>query len=65
MALGTLYRYFPSKVHLLVSALGPRPRTTPERASPRPAQPVATPPPERVTALLAGTTRPDAGGPAR
>ena len=26
VALGTLYRYFPSKIHLLVSALGPRVR---------------------------------------
>ena len=43
VALGTLYRYFPSKIHLLVSALGrsssrPRPRCAAGRSR-------ATPPP--------------------
>ena len=34
VALGTLYRYFPSKIHLLVSALGAGVRADPGEARP-------------------------------
>ena len=42
VALGTLYRYFPSKIHLLVSALGRAVRARPppsSRSGPSPATP--------------------------
>ncbi|MBF4767891.1 TetR family transcriptional regulator [Nocardioides agariphilus] len=54
VALGTLYRYFPSKVHLLVSALA-RDLTTAEELS-RHQPPLGDSAGERVTALLAATT---------
>ncbi len=54
VALGTLYRYFPSKVHLLVSALV-RDLEVAEAAS-RDQPPAGETPAERVTALLATTT---------
>ena len=54
VALGTLYRYFPSKVHLLVSALA-RDLDDAERAT-RDQPPCGDTAAERVTALLAGTT---------
>ncbi len=34
VALGTLYRYFPSKIHLLVSGSGPGVRADPGKAGP-------------------------------
>jgi AcrR family transcriptional regulator len=54
VALGTLYRYFPSKVHLLVSALGRdlEAAETETRAHP----PTGATAAERVSALLARTT---------
>ena len=36
VALGTLYRYFPSKIHLLVSGPGPGVRADAAEAGPRP-----------------------------
>ena len=35
VALGTLYRYFPSKIHLLVSGAGPGVRADPGEARPQ------------------------------
>jgi AcrR family transcriptional regulator len=55
VALGTLYRYFPSKVHLLVSALG-REFERAERAVVASSVPGATAY-DRVTSVLGGTTR--------
>jgi TetR/AcrR family transcriptional regulator, cholesterol catabolism regulator len=52
VALGTLYRYFPSKVHLLVSALA----RDLEAAEPLTREPCGDTAAERVTALLAATT---------
>jgi AcrR family transcriptional regulator len=55
VALGTLYRYFPSKIHLLVSALG-REFEDAERAGR--GRPISGDTPhERVMTLLRGTTR--------
>jgi AcrR family transcriptional regulator len=54
VALGTLYRYFPSKVHLLVSALA-RDLEAAETAS-RDHPPDGDTPAERVAALLSTTT---------
>jgi TetR/AcrR family transcriptional regulator, cholesterol catabolism regulator len=54
VALGTLYRYFPSKVHLLVSALA-RDLEAAEHAS-RAQPPTGDSAAERVSALLAMTT---------
>jgi AcrR family transcriptional regulator len=53
VALGTLYRYFPSKVHLLVSALG---RTFTELRDSVPAGETGTPE-ERVYRVVAHVTR--------
>jgi AcrR family transcriptional regulator len=54
VALGTLYRYFPSKVHLLVSAMG---RTFPElQGSVQRSDPSSTPE-ERVYRVVAAVTR--------
>ena len=55
MALGTLYRYFPSKIHLLVSALARAFERNQERLDRRPI-PGATPY-ERVLYVLGRTTR--------
>src|SRR4051812_47835689 len=52
VALGTLYRYFPSKVPLLVSALA----RDLEEAEPLTREPCGDTAAERVTALLATTT---------
>jgi AcrR family transcriptional regulator len=52
VALGTLYRYFPSKVHLLVSALA----RDLEVAAPLTREPCGDTAAERVTELLAATT---------
>jgi AcrR family transcriptional regulator len=52
VALGTLYRYFPSKVHLLVSALA----RDLEAAEPLTREPSGDTAAERVTELLAATT---------
>jgi len=55
VALGTLYRYFPSKIHLLVSALGREFEEAEQRTA---AQPVpGDTPHERVMFLLGRTTR--------
>jgi len=55
VALGTLYRYFPSKVHLLVSAMG---RTFDElQASVAPSDAEASTPEERVYRVVAAVTR--------
>jgi len=56
VALGTLYRYFPSKVHLLVSALA-RELAAAERAT-RDQPPAGETAAERVRALLRRTTVP-------
>src|SRR5437763_15153676 len=54
VALGTLYRYFPSKVHLLVSAMG---RTFSElQDSVQPSDETSTPE-ERVYRVVAAVTR--------
>ena len=51
VALGTLYRYFPSKIHLLVSALAPRVRGG--RGQPRRGKPIpGDTPHERVMYVL-------------
>lgn len=55
VALGTLYRYFPSKIHLLVSALGRQFETYEASSTKRPI-PGETPA-ERVGNLLAYNTR--------
>ena len=55
VALGTLYRYFPSKIHLLVSALG---RTFEQAEASMRGRPVAgDTPAERVISVLKKTTR--------
>ncbi len=55
VALGTLYRYFPSKIHLLVSALG---RTFEQAEASMKGRPVAgDTPAERVISVLKKTTR--------
>jgi AcrR family transcriptional regulator len=55
VALGTLYRYFPSKVHLLVSAMG---RTFEElQASVTPSDAATSTPQERVYRVVAAVTR--------
>jgi AcrR family transcriptional regulator len=55
VALGTLYRYFPSKVHLLVSAMG---RTFVElQESAERAEDAASTPEERVYRVVAAVTR--------
>ncbi len=54
VALGTLYRYFPSKVHLLVSALARELEAAEESSRHEP--PGGETAAERVAALLAGTT---------
>ena len=56
VALGTLYRYFPSKIHLLVSALGPAVRGAPRRRWADGRSPGDTPA-ERVIYVLARATR--------
>ncbi|MGH3413031.1 MAG: TetR family transcriptional regulator [Marmoricola sp.] len=55
VALGTLYRYFPSKIHLLVSTLAQQFEQTQEKLDRRPV-PGATPA-ERVTYVLTRATR--------
>lgn len=55
VALGTLYRYFPSKIHLLVSALGREFEQAEQRTAVR-AIPGATPH-ERVMFILSRTTK--------
>ena len=55
VALGTLYRYFPSKIHLLVAALGRELAASEERTTTR-AIPGDTAR-ERVTVLLGGMTQ--------
>jgi AcrR family transcriptional regulator len=55
VALGTLYRYFPSKIHLLVSALGREFEEAEQRTATR-AIPGETPH-DRVMFLLSRTTR--------
>ena len=62
VALGTLYRYFPSKVHLLVSALA-RELAAAERAT-RDQPPAGETAAERVTRAAAPHHRPHAAGPA-
>jgi AcrR family transcriptional regulator len=55
VALGTLYRYFPSKVHLLVSAMG---RTFSElQESVQTSDPATSTPEERVYRVVAAVTR--------
>jgi len=55
VALGTLYRYFPSKVHLLVSAMG---RTFVElQQSVQTSDPATSTPEERVYRVVAAVTR--------
>ncbi len=55
VALGTLYRYFPSKIHLLVSALG---RTFEQAEASMKGRPVpGDTPAERVIGVLKKTTR--------
>jgi AcrR family transcriptional regulator len=55
VALGTLYRYFPSKTHLLVSAMG---RTFQElQESVQPSDPATSTPEERVYRVVAAVTR--------
>jgi AcrR family transcriptional regulator len=55
VALGTLYRYFPSKVHLLVTAMG---RTFSELSeSVQTADPATSTPAERVYRVVAAVTR--------
>jgi AcrR family transcriptional regulator len=55
VALGTLYRYFPSKIHLLVSALGQELARANQAAERHP--PPGDSPAERVMHVLAHTTR--------
>ena len=55
VALGTLYRYFPSKIHLLVSALGARFEEAEERL--RGAPVAGDTPHARVMQVIAGHTR--------
>jgi AcrR family transcriptional regulator len=55
VALGTLYRYFPSKIHLLVSALGHELERANHAAERHPAPGDA--PADRVMHVLGGTTR--------
>jgi AcrR family transcriptional regulator len=55
VALGTLYRYFPSKLHLLVAALGRELEATEARTSSRPVPGDTAG--ERVLALLGRMTR--------
>jgi AcrR family transcriptional regulator len=55
VALGTLYRYFPSKIHLLVCALGARFEEAEERL--RGAPVVGGTPHARVMQVIAGHTR--------
>ena len=55
VALGTLYRYFPSKIHLLVSALGREFERAESRLSGRP--PEGDTASERVISVLRSTTR--------
>lgn len=55
VALGTLYRYFPSKIHLLVSALGREFEQTQAALARRPLE--GDTPAERVVNLLAVNTR--------
>ena len=55
VALGTLYRYFPSKIHLLVCALGARFEEAEERL--RGAPVAGGTPHERVMQVIAGHTR--------
>jgi AcrR family transcriptional regulator len=55
VALGTLYRYFPSKVHLLVSATTEQIVEMRDRLRQRP--PAATDPVDRVIEVLDGSTR--------
>ena len=52
VALGTLYRYFPSKIHLLVSALAAS--SSAPTAAPATSRSRATPPHERVMRVLGG-----------
>ncbi|HTR71541.1 MAG TPA: TetR family transcriptional regulator [Mycobacteriales bacterium] len=54
VALGTLYRYFPSKVHLLVSALG---RTFVELETSVAPAPMDASPADRVYKVVAASTR--------
>ena len=56
VALGTLYRYFPSKIHLLVSALA-REFERAEAPLARQADPRATPPPSGSSSCCKRTTR--------
>jgi TetR/AcrR family transcriptional regulator, cholesterol catabolism regulator len=55
VALGTLYRYFPSKIHLLVSALGRELEEAEQRTAVQPIP--GDTPHERVMFLLGRTTR--------
>ena len=55
VALGTLYRYFPSKIHLLVSVLARDLETTSQRLVKSP--PAGDTPAERVLLVLGRTTR--------
>ncbi|WP_374999514.1 TetR family transcriptional regulator [Aeromicrobium sp. CTD01-1L150] len=55
VALGTLYRYFPSKIHLLVSALGDRFERAEEQTRSRPVPGKTAP--DRVMRVLGGTTK--------
>jgi TetR/AcrR family transcriptional regulator, cholesterol catabolism regulator len=55
VALGTLYRYFPSKIHLLVSALGQQLEEARESLSRRPIP--GDTPADRVSYVLGRTTR--------
>src|ERR1700756_2478595 len=55
VALGTLYRYFPSKIHLLVSALAGDPEENKERRPRRPTR--GETPYERLLYVLGRTTR--------
>ena len=55
VALGTLYRYFPSKIHLLVSALGREFERAESRLSGRPLEGDTAS--ERVISVLRSTTR--------
>ncbi|MHB8449360.1 MAG: TetR family transcriptional regulator [Mycobacteriales bacterium] len=55
VALGTLYRYFPSKVHLLVSAMGQEMERARDRLTSRPVD--ATEPAERVIDVLRQVSR--------
>ena len=61
VALGTLYRYFPSKIHLLVSALGRELERVDTALSNRPV--VGDTPADRVIGLLKTTSRGMQGNP--